>query len=309
MFSTRNRHGEAPLEKGALVCCLASLIVFGTNGAVASRIPLSSYEIVFFRALIGSAVLFSVWFFTARGKKPAALCRRDLLFVALSGLAMGASWMFLFEGYRQIGVGLTSLIYSCGPVLVMMLSPLLFGERLTVGKICGFAVVAVGIVFVNGGARAETLRPWGLFCAVASALTFALVILLNKQAKSVSGIRNAWIQLSFALVTLSAFVGIKQRFAFSVPPTAWPWILLIGVGNTGLGCYLYFSKMSRLPAQTVAVFSYTELVSSVFFSALLLHERLTVAQWIGAGCIVGGAVACERFGAGKNKTGKGEPNA
>ena len=65
---------------------------------------------------------------------------------------MGLSWMFLYEAYQQIGVSLSSLLYYCGPVIVMMLSPMLFHEKLTKPKVIGFAVVIVGVFLVNGNA-------------------------------------------------------------------------------------------------------------------------------------------------------------
>ena len=60
---------------------------------------------------------------------------------------MGLSWMFLFEGYKQIGVGISSLLYYCGPVIVMMLSPYIFKEQLTKPKIIGCSIVLLGVVF------------------------------------------------------------------------------------------------------------------------------------------------------------------
>ena len=76
--------------------------------------------------------------------------KRDTLFILLSGIAMGTSWMFLYEAYQQIGVSLASLLYYCGPVIIMILSPVIFKERLTASKVAGFLVVLLGIVLVNG---------------------------------------------------------------------------------------------------------------------------------------------------------------
>lgn len=54
-----------------------------------------------------------------------------LLLFGLNGVVMGACWMFLYEAYQQLGVGLASLPYYCAPVIVMALSPLPFREKLT----------------------------------------------------------------------------------------------------------------------------------------------------------------------------------
>lgn len=123
--------------------------MFGLNGIVASHISMNSYEIVFLRTLIGS-ILLILLFLIGKGKFHIRTNKRDTLFIVLSGIAMGASWMFLYEAYQQIGVSFSSLLYYCGPVIVMILSSLIFKEKFTVPKIVGFVTVLAGIVLVNG---------------------------------------------------------------------------------------------------------------------------------------------------------------
>lgn len=79
---------------------------------------------------------------------------------------MGASWMFLYESYQQIGVSMASLLYYCGPVIVMILSPLIFKEKLTMPKIVGFAVVLIGVLLVNGNAATNNRNYWGCFAGL-----------------------------------------------------------------------------------------------------------------------------------------------
>ncbi len=98
------------------------------NGIVADHIALNSYEIVFLRTMIGSALLILL-FLLGKNKFHLKGHRRDVLLIMLSGIAMGTSWMFLYEAYQRLGVSFASLLYYCGPVIVMILSPLLFQER------------------------------------------------------------------------------------------------------------------------------------------------------------------------------------
>ena len=151
------------MDKKALIKYLCALLLFGLNGIVASRIAMSSYEIVFMRTLIGSILLVAI-FLIGKGRFHLKENKRDGLFILLSGIAMGASWMFLYEAYQQIGVGFASLLYYCGPVIVMVLSPLIFKEKLTLAKIIGFVIVMIGIVLVNGKTAAAGNNAWGLFC-------------------------------------------------------------------------------------------------------------------------------------------------
>ncbi len=280
------------MDKRAFIKYLSALLLFGLNGIVASHIALNSYEIVFLRTLIGSILLLFL-FLLSKGRFHIKEYKKDTLFITLSGIAMGTSWMFLYEAYQQIGVSLSSLLYYCGPVIVMILSPLIFKEKLTIPKIVGFAIVLVGILLVNGNAADGNINTWGLFCAAMSAVTYFFMVTLNKQAKNITGMENSVIQLIVSFLTVGIFMLIKQGIIIHVPANAWFWVLVLGIVNTGIGCYLYFSPLSKLPVQTVAVCGYLEPLSAVVFAAILLGEKMTLIQVVGASCIIGGAMIGE----------------
>lgn len=286
--------GAKHLDRSAFAKYLCALLLFGSNGIVASHIALDSYEIVFLRTLIGSLFLLAM-FLLKKGNFHLRQSRRDAFFITLSGVAMGTSWMFLYEAYQQIGVSYASLLYYCGPVIVMILSPLIFRERLTRHVIAGFVLVLLGILLVNGR-TAEEGNAWGLFCGAMSAVMYFFMVTLNKQSRKITGMGNSVIQLTVSFLTVAVFVGVKQAFVIRVPSEAWPWIIILGIVNTGIGCYLYFSPLSKLPVQTVAIFGYLEPLSAVVFAALLLGERMTVLQIVGAACIIGGAMIGELLG-------------
>ncbi len=279
------------LNRKAFIKYLSALLLFGLNGIVASQIAMSSYEIVFLRTMIGS-ILLIILFMLGKGRFHLREYRRDSLFIILSGIAMGVSWMFLYEAYRQIGVSLASLLYYCGPVVVMVLSPLIFKEKLTWPKVTGFLIVLTGVVLVNGQLAGKN-NIWGVFCGVMSAVMYFFMVTLNKQSRQITGMENAVIQLTVSFLAVAVFVGFKQAFVFHIPDGAWLWILILGIVNTGIGCYLYFSPLSQLPVQTVAICGYLEPLSAVVFAAILLNERMTIIQVIGAACIIGGAMVGE----------------
>lgn len=280
------------MDKKAFIKYLCALLLFGLNGIVASNISLSSYEIVFLRTLIGSVLLLALFLLSA-GKFHIKEYKKDSLFIVLSGIAMGTSWMFLYEAYQQIGVSLSSLLYYCGPVIVMILSPLICKEKLTFPKIVGFLIVVVGILLVNGNVSTSSGNSWGLFCAAMSAIMYVFMVTLNKQSRQITGLENAVIQLTVSFLTVAVFVGFKQQFVIHVIPADWIWIVILGVFNTGIGCYLYFSPLSKLPVQTVAVCGYLEPLSAVIFATILLGEQMAAIQVVGAICIVGGAMVGE----------------
>ena len=272
----------------AFIKYIFALLLFGSNGIVASSIPLHSYEIVLLRTLIGSLLLIAL-FFASKGKLTFWNHKKDFTFLAVSGIAMGTSWMFLYEAYAQVGVSVASLCYYCGPVIVMILAPLLFKEKLTFPKVIGFLAVLIGIFFVNGyGAVAA--NHFGLLCGLASAVMYAVMVIFNKKAVAITGLENSVLQLFIAFATVAVFVGCKQGFMIDIPAESILPIFVLGLLNTGVGCYLYFSSIGKIPVQTVAICGYLEPLSAVFFSVLFLNEKLLPIQMVGAALIIGGAI-------------------
>ena len=272
----------------ALAKHLFSLLLFGSNGIVASRIALTSYEIVFLRCLLGSLLLGAL---VLAARKPLELFRekRSALLITASGIAMGASWMFLYEAFTQIGVSFATLTYYCGPVILVALSPLLFGESLTRLKLAALAMVAAGAVLLNGPLAGGS-SLWGLFCGVMAAFCYVAMVTFNKKAQGVSGMENTLLQLMAALGTVTLFLLWKQGLSLDVAAGDWPYVLVLGLLNTGYACWLYFSSIGRLPVQTVAVCGYVEPLSAVLFSVLLLGETMSAWQALGAVLIFSGAV-------------------
>lgn len=271
---------------------IVALLLFGSNGIVASNIGLTSYEIVFWRTMIGGLLLITL-FFATRQKPIFIKEKRDACFIVLSGVTMGTSWMFLYEAYNQIGVSLASLSYYCGPVIVMALSPILFKEKLTPFKAVGFLSVLIGIILVNGNQSGQEIKPFGLFCGLMSAVMYALMVIFNKKAQRIQGLENAAIQLLTSFFTVAVFVGCKAGYPISVSGADLIWVMALGLVNTGLGCYFYFSSIGKLPVQTVAICGYLEPLSAVVLAACILHEAMLPLQIVGAMLIVGGAICAQ----------------
>lgn len=270
----------------------AALLLFGSNGLVASFIDLPSDQIVLLRSVIGCALLFALFFLSGQ-ERTALGHRKDLMFIALSGAAMAADWLLLFEAYRQIGVSLGILINYCGPVFVMALSPLLFRERITWPRMAALAAALTGVFFISGQTAAGGVSGPGLLCAGLSAVSYAAMVIFSKKAVQIGGMENAALQMLFTLLVTAVFTFCRQGFSMKIPDGGWLPILWLGLVNTGLGCWLYFSSIGRLPVQTVAVCGYLEPLFSVLLSVVFLRESLRPLQALGAGLILGGALLGE----------------
>lgn len=280
--------------KQAYLKYLAALLLFGSNGVVASYITLNSREIVFWRTLIGSLFLIVVLSLSRR-----KLCglrnKKHFFYLIISGTAMGASWMLLYEAYQRIGVSVATLIYYCGPVIVMALSPFLFGERITSAKLSGFAVVVAGMFLISGNELMRGGGAAGMLCGILSAVMYAVMVIFNKKAVDIVGIENTAVQLFAGFLIAAIFTITKQQGYISPIGKNIFLILWLGIVNTGIGCLFYFSSIGRLAAGTVAVCGYLEPLSALVFSAVFLGERLMPWQAVGGMLILCGAAAGEYF--------------
>jgi drug/metabolite transporter (DMT)-like permease len=268
------------------------LLLFGSNGIIASHINLTSYEIVFLRAFLGSILLIALFLLTGH-RFTAFTHKKDLFFIAASGVAMAADWLFLFEGFQQIGVSLSIIINYCGPIIAVIGAIIVFKDNLTITK--GMALVAalVGAILINGFAAQGKINTFGLICAILSAFSYAAMVIFNKCSKNIGGTENSVWQLFFTAVTVTIYLTYREGLSLTIPAGNWPWILWLALLNTGIGCYFYFSSFTALPVQTVAVCGYIEPLSAVLFSVIFLHEAMLPLQWLGAALIIGGAIVSE----------------
>ena len=280
-------------SKGSLLALVLSMTIFGTVGVFRRYIPLPSSVIALARGGVGT--LFLALMILLRGKKGAGLGKnKGLLF--LSGAMIGFNWILLFEAYNHTTVAAATLCYYMAPVIVLLMSPLVLGEKWTKKKLLCIVTAFAGMVFVSGilgsGFRMQEMLGVGL--GLGAALLYATVILLNKRIKGVEALDKTAAQMLSATVVLIPYVLLTEKvsaLSFTGPSVA----LLLGMGivHTGLAYVLYFGSLRKLTAHTAAVFSYIDPVVAVLLSALFLGEKLGLGGILGTLLILGAAVLGE----------------
>ncbi len=114
----------------SLAMMVSSMLIFGSIGVFRRWIPLSSAFLAFSRGVLGGLFILAFMKLSGRGggeKMP----RRLFLWFALTGALMGINWILLFEAYTHTTVAVATLCYYMEPTIVMLLSPVFFGEKLT----------------------------------------------------------------------------------------------------------------------------------------------------------------------------------
>lgn len=177
----------------------------------------------------------------------------------------------------------------------MLAAPFLFKKGLKRKQVVCFMLVFAGILMVSApGILGQTqIDSFGLLCGFGSAIAHAFMVIFTMKAPSITGIKNAAIQLIVSFFTVAVFVVTMQGLTMPASPNQWFYILFLGFVNTGIGCYLYFSDIAKLSVASVSILGYLEPLSAVIFSFLLLHETFTLPELAGTILILIGALASE----------------
>lgn len=289
------------MKQKAYIKLVFAMIIWGTLGPLVKQIPLASGEIVLARVILGLATLGIIYFASggcrAGNTADRYAVRKDIAILFVSGAVMGFNWVFLFEAYKYTTVSMATVSYYCAPVIIIALSPLVLGERLTASRIAGIAAATAGMFMITGSLQGGSQPLKGVLFGLLAALFYACVTILNKQLKGgFTGIQITIVQLFAAGIVVAPYAVINHEGAWVMPHGAGlVCLIIVGVVHTGIVLHLYFSSMQILPGQSVAMCSYIDPVSSLLIAAAVLSERMSIVQIIGAVLIIGGAAFGELY--------------
>ncbi len=268
---------------------IVSMTVFGTIGLFVRYIPLSSGELALYRAVL-AALLIGGCLVVARRPIALAAVKKQLPLILLSGIAMGFNWILLFEAYRYTTVSVATLSYYFAPVIVTVVSPLLFREKMTAKQWLCFAASTVGLVLITGlgDLGSGNAHITGILFGLGAAVLYATVVLLNKFIKTVNGIHRTFLQFLVAAAVILPYVLLTDGVHLStLSGVGWVLLLIVGLVHTGITYCLYFSSLGELSGQQVAILSYIDPLVAVLCSVLILGESMTVWQLLGGALILG----------------------
>ena len=267
---------------------IASMAIFGTLGPFVRNIPVSSGELALYRALLAAILL--VFFLIVTGQKiPFKKIKREVPLLLASGIAMGINWILLFEAYKYTTVSVATLSYYFAPVIVTVVCPILFKEKLTVKQIICFIMSTVGLVMITGVADSGgESNMKGIMFGLGAAFFYASVVLFNKFIRNVDGIHRTFLQFIAAILVLLPYVIFTSGITLGGMDTkGWVNLLIVGLIHTGITYCMYFSSLKELPGQKAAILSYIDPLVAVVISVTVLGETMTLWQIIGGALILG----------------------
>ena len=277
---------------------IGSMTIFGTIGLFRRFIPLGSATLAMLRGAIGMISLLLI-LLLKRQRLSWAGIRKNAVLLLISGILLGANWILLFEAYNYTTVAVATLCYYMAPIFILIVSPFLFGEKLTPRKLLCITLALFGMVCVSGVLHpAEGTGDFrGILLGLCAALLYAGIVVLNKKLTGVSAYERTVSQLGVAAATLLPYVLLTETVdRAALTPGAVAMVIVVGLIHTGLAYAMYFGSMGALPAQTVALFSYIDPVVAILLSAFVLAEPMGLWEWLGVVLVLFAAVYSELGG-------------
>lgn len=287
----------------AKIKIITAMVTFGTIGVFVRYIPLPSSIIALVRGVLATIFLLAVMAAVKRRPDGTAI-RRNLALLVISGGLIGFNWILLFEAYNYTSVAVATLCYYLAPVFVIIASPFVLGEKLTLRKTLCVAAALAGMVLVSGVIQnyvsvgnIEDLSLTGVILGIGAGALYATIILMNKKLKDISSYDTTVVQLAAASIILVPYCLLTVDVGLlAVTPVSVVLLCIVGIVHTGIAYVLYFGSIKELPAQTVAIFSYIDPILAILLSALLLKENMDMLSILGALLILGSTFVSEMRG-------------
>lgn len=227
-----------------------------------------------------------------------AISTKTLIFLILSGVATGASWLCYFKALQLGNVNKVVPIDKSSTVLTILLAFIILGEDINVWKLLGMIGIGVGtILMIQKKENDESCRErsngkgW-LFYAVLSAVFASLTSILGKI-----GISDVDSNLGTAIRTivvlfmswLVVFVKGKQKELIGVHKKEMIFIILSGFA-TGASWLCYYRALQTGSASIVVPVDKLSILVSIAFSYIVFNEKLTKKEFVGLAAIIAGTL-------------------
>ncbi len=275
-------------QKRAKLLLSLSMIIFGTLGVFTRNIAVTSGELALYRAILAAVLIMGYFLITGQRIDFKAI-KKELLLLLFSGMAMGINWILLFEAYKHTTISAATLSYYFAPVIVTLVCPILFHEKLGKKQLICFLMSTLGLVLVIGFENlGDGNHVLGILLGLGAAVFYATVILLNKFIKNVEGIHRTFLQFLAAIAILVPYVLITGDLQIGMlDGKGWVCLLTVGLIHTGITYCMYFSALKELKGQEIAILSYLDPLVAVAISFFILGEPMTIWQMLGGILILG----------------------
>lgn len=241
-------------------------------------------------------VLLFAWtmvFIVGSQKTISQISAKSLLFLILSGLATGASWLCYFRALQLGDVNKVVPIDKSSTVLTILLALIFLGEGITWLKGAAVVLIAVGTFLMiqkkeSGGEKSKAWFIYAVLSAVFASLTsiLAKVGIEGVESNLATAIRTGVVLLMSWVVV---FVTKKQGTVREIPKKELGFICLSGLA-TGASWLCYYKALQDGLASVVVPIDKLSILVTIAFSYFVFKEKLSKKAFLGLALIVAGTL-------------------
>ena len=232
---------------------------------------------------------------TGAGGEIGRIDPKTLLFLVLSGLATGASWLCYFRALSLGDINRVVPIDKSSTVMTIVLALIFLREGITWGKAAGAAMIGAGTLMMIGKKEERAKRAEGgswLLYAFLSAVFASLTAILGKVGiEGVDSNLGTAIRTGVVLIMAWAMVFLtgKRKEVGRTDKKELVFICLSGLA-TGASWLCYYRALQEGPASAVVPIDKLSILVTIAFSRIVFHERLTKKAALGAAILTAGTV-------------------
>ena len=259
---------------------LASIIwgSIGVAGKIAYELGGDPLTLILYRTLFITPLAIYI----ARGVS----LKNMLKLLVLGVFLVPAFYLTYFYTVKIIEASTASLLLYIAPILVNIISRIVFNEKLTAAKAYALALAIIGVAILNYGDI--NFNPIGLILGLISAFNYATYIIINKHMLNggITPEQIAIVSPAFASITLLT-VSVASGLDFiHIPPGVLIISIYLSYVATGFAYYLFNRDLKSVEAGRASIGILTEPVSAVILSSAILQEPLTMQKIVGGGVIL-----------------------
>lgn len=270
---------------------IGAMIIVGSSvpagKLVVDNLPV--YYSMAVRFLIGTLFMFT--FVKYKGFSVGGLGVRAHLLIAVQAMLGSVFFtLLLLEGLKTLSASASGIITGTLPVVVLVLSVVLTGERLNLARVVAVFIAALGVMFINAdsGDFSATLKG-SLFVLAAVVCEAGFLLLRKKLPDSISSLVLSLYVSMYGFIYFILFAIREQVIYYSIGSVGFGGYLLIayyGMFITAVAYILWFKGIARVSGSYASVYTAVMPVSAVVLSSVLLGERLTIMHLGGLGLVL-----------------------
>jgi len=242
----------------------------------------------------GIALVFLLPLAFSRDKRLWLVNRQALPYLLLLGLSgIFAYNYFFFKGLKSIPASRGALLAALNPIVVMLLSSVVYGEKISLRKLTGIIIALAGVVIVISRGKVtellSSLEKGDLFM-LGCPITWAIYTLAARPAlKHTTPLQaTTWASAS-GLLMLLLFATVEP-IPVAVSLQVWGALVYLGVIGTVVAFVWYYDGIRRIGPTRTSIFNNLVPVFAVIFSVVILREQVSWYTWLGGAMVIGGVL-------------------